>query len=335
MGAYSTLLGVGHTFYSNLFVTLPVPKGSLRGQTVIVTGGNTGLGFETAKHCILLGAESIILAVRTVSKGEAAKQELQDLPKEARQAIEVWELDLDSYDSVEKFANRASQLGRLDAILENAGISMDKFSKSEEDERTITVNVVSTFLLAFLLLPKMRDSARKFNTIPRIVIVGSAGHFWAPLAEFESNAGIFATMNDKKIANMKDRYFVSKLMVAFIVREMGERLHASKQQPEVIVNNTNPSYCKSSLGLQPGQVRKGPEAFAENYIARSTEEGSRALVAGIMAGTESQGGYLSNCKVVSPAPTVTSKHGQKIQKKIWEELMVKLETIQPGVSNNI
>ena len=299
MGAYSTFLGVTHTFYSNLFVTLPVPRGSLEGQTIVVTGGNTGLGFEAAKHLILLGAAKIILAVRSIQKGEAAKQMLQEFSKEAEQVIEIWELDLDSYESVKKFASRTSQLRRLDAILENAGLSTNKFSISEDNEKTITVNVISTFLLAFLLLTKLRDSAREYNTVPRIVLVGSAGHFWAPLTEFESKAGVFATMNDEKTANMKDRYFVSKLLVAFLVREMGERLHASKNQPEVIINNTNPSYCKSGLGLEPDQVRKGPEAFAENHIARSTEEGSRALVAGMLAGKESQGCYLSNCKIVS------------------------------------
>ena len=60
-----------------------------------------------------------------------------------------------------------SELERIDILLENAGIATGAFKLVEGHESTVTVNVISTFLLAFLLLPKLQETAQKFNTKPR------------------------------------------------------------------------------------------------------------------------------------------------------------------------
>lgn len=63
-------------FYSQFFVTPPYPAYDFTGQTVIVTSSNTGLGLEAARHFARLNCAKLILAVRTKSKGEEAKESI-------------------------------------------------------------------------------------------------------------------------------------------------------------------------------------------------------------------------------------------------------------------
>ncbi len=70
-------------------------------------------------------------------------------------------------------------------------------------------------------------------------------------------------------------------------------------------------------------------------IARTTEVGSRTLVHSAAAGRESHGQYMSECKVKEPSSFVRSKEGALAQERVHKELMAILETIQPGVTDNI
>ncbi|KAM0316480.1 hypothetical protein ACHAPQ_011302 [Fusarium lateritium] len=56
---------------------IPVPTTSFKGQTIIVTGSNTGLGLEAANHFVRLDADVVILAVRSLKRGEAAKASIE------------------------------------------------------------------------------------------------------------------------------------------------------------------------------------------------------------------------------------------------------------------
>lgn len=165
------------SFLKRQWTSIPQPTAPFTGQTIIVTGSNIGLGLEAARHYVSLGAAKVILAVRTRSKGEEAAADIArttGLPN----VCEVWELDMADFESVKAFGKRAAGLGRLDAVLENAGIATRKYVKTNEGfEQTIAVNVVGTFLLALNLLPILRATARKFNTVPRLSIVCSDVHF--------------------------------------------------------------------------------------------------------------------------------------------------------------
>ena len=189
--------------YDQLFVSLPYPKADVTGKTVIVTGANVGLGLEAARHFARLRAAKVILAVRSVEKGEEAKVSIESSTA-SNTIVEVWPLDLTSYDSVKAFVQRAEQLDRVDVLLENAGVATKTFRKAEEDELTITTNVVSTFLLALLMLPKLRATAKEYDVLPHLVIVSSEVHGWTDFAE-RNEVDIFAALSDPEKADMDKR----------------------------------------------------------------------------------------------------------------------------------
>ena len=192
--------------YNQLIRKLPYPQSSYTDRTIIVTGANVGLGFEAARHYVRLNAAKVILAVRSLEKGDAAKTAIEE-SENRKGVVEVWHLDLQSYDSVKKFAARVTdELPRLDVLLENAGIATGKFVRAEEDESTVTVNVVCTFLLGLLLLPKLRETRERFpgTTVPVLTIVSSEVHAWSDLPERRSER-IFETLSDEKSADMKNR----------------------------------------------------------------------------------------------------------------------------------
>ena len=103
-----------------------VPTSSFEGQTVIVTGGNAGLGREACKYLAKLNTARLIIASRTVSKGEDARKWILQQTA-SRTNIEVWQLDMSDYESVKSFAERARGLERLDAVLANAGMWPTEF----------------------------------------------------------------------------------------------------------------------------------------------------------------------------------------------------------------
>ncbi|KAG4440825.1 hypothetical protein IFR05_003697 [Cadophora sp. M221] len=313
--------------YAQLFTKLPVPTTSYAGKTIIVTGSNVGLGLEAARWFTKLNASKIILAVRSTEKGEAAKRSIEASTKCPPETIEVWSLNMCSYASVQAFASRASKyLDRIDVLLLNAGVATGKWTMAEDNELSITVNVISTLLLAFLMLPKLKETAAQFGTTPNMTLVSSGAHAHVDFTERDAAEGIFVRLNDEGKADMMTRYPTSKLLPIYIVREMAER----KPEYPVTINLVNPGLCESELARE-GNLRVGIMKF---FLARTTEVGSRTLVNGAGAGRESHGIYLSECALGETATIVRNEEGRKVQKRLWGELVVKLEMIVPGVTGN-
>lgn len=199
-------MGYATTFlYSQLFVKLPYPTSSFSGQTVIITGSNTGLGPEAARHIARLGAAKVILACRTISKGQTAAASIVSSEHLISDCIEVWELDLSNYESVKAFGERVQQLDRLDAFIQNAGILTTQYRLEEGEESTITVNVTSATLLGLLVLPKLRESAKRYDTRGRLTFVGSDLQYIAKFKEAETTGSLFAALNTKENIDMDDR----------------------------------------------------------------------------------------------------------------------------------
>ena len=277
---------------------------------------------------VRLGAAKIILACRSTEKGEKAKSDIENTTGKTG-VIEVWQLDLSSYESTKEFAKRAQGLTRLDGVLENAGMQTRDFRMAEDNEITITTNVVSTFLLAFLLLPKLKESAVKFNIRPHLTIVSSDVHFMTNMPERKKPGKIFDNLNDKSSARMFDRYNVSKMLDVLSTRALAAE--AGKDCP-VIINTVNPGLCHSELMREVGVLQ-----YVIKFLlgARTTEVGSRTFVWAIAAGPESHGCYTASARIEEPSHFVTSEDGIKTQNRVWEELKDKLERIEPGVTQRI
>lgn len=165
---------------------LPYPDTDYTGKTCIVTGANVGLGKEAARHFCRLGANKVILACRDLEKGREAKTDIET-STERKGVVDVWKLDLASFQSVMDFCQQANtELERIDVVIENAGIAIGTYVEVDGGfESSIGINVVSTFLMAFLLLPKLRKTAMRFNVEPRLVVVSSDAHMFVcilPLA---------------------------------------------------------------------------------------------------------------------------------------------------------
>jgi retinol dehydrogenase-12 len=196
-------LGWYTSWLRSQFVALPYPAKSYSGQIVIVTGANVGLGLEAARHFVRLDARKVIIAVRSRGKGEAAAKSIRESTGRAG-VVEVWELDLSSHASVKTFAERASSLERLDVVVNNAGILTFDFELAEDNESTITVNVVSAALLSLLLLPKLRETSVRFKKEVVLTFTGSFVHFMTDFPE-KKKENILKDLAIEKNADMANR----------------------------------------------------------------------------------------------------------------------------------
>lgn len=117
------------------------------GKTIIITGANTGLGKEAARHFVRLRADKVILACRSIDKGEEAKRDIESTTQRTG-VLEVWPLDLTDFASIKAFASRAEGLERLDVVVENAGVNTRKFKMVAGNEMNVAVSV-QVMLMAF------------------------------------------------------------------------------------------------------------------------------------------------------------------------------------------
>ncbi len=139
---------------------------------------------------------------------------------------------------------------------------------------------------------------------------------------------------------MSERYPVSKLLEVLSVYELAPLMSASPNNfpegPNIILNTVNPGLCKSELSRDAKGAQKLMFTLMKMAIARTTEKGSRTIVAAAAAGGETHGKYMSNCAAIeSPSTLIQSEEGKEVQKRVWKELVAILERIQPGISKNI
>ena len=132
-------------------------------------------------------------------------------------------------------------------------------------------------------------------------------------------------------ANLR-RYPMSKLMEILLVQELVKH---TKDKP--VVTLVNPGFCWSNLVSFENPVGAAVFWFWRTILARTTEVGSRTLVAGIIAGPESHGHFMSDCvnQDHGVAGWIKTPEGQDTQKRLYEQTLAHLEKISPGISNNI
>jgi NAD(P)-dependent dehydrogenase (short-subunit alcohol dehydrogenase family) len=205
----------------------------MQGRTVVVTGGNSGIGLETAAALAGMGARVIVTA-RNADKGRAAVADIvQRLGGHAQVQLVVF--DLADLSSVRRGADEIlEQAPRLDVLVNNAGIVLSERRETVDGlEATFATNHLGPFLLTNLLLDRLRESAPS-----RIVNVASTAHNAArkgmPFDDLQST-GRYRGMRV---------YGESKLANILFTLELARRLEGSG----VTANSLHPGTVRTGYG---------------------------------------------------------------------------------------
>lgn len=177
-----------------------VASEDLSGQVIIVTGANTGIGFETARALAAAGAR-VVLACRSSTKGQAAVDKILQL--HAKSQAEYLSLDLSSVDSIIAFTTQL-KADKIDTLVCNAGLFMPTYETTAQGiEKTVGVCHHGHFLLTRLLMPRLLKAAS-----PRVVMVSSEAHRSPKTLNFEAfpstrdNFGTLKAYGQAKLANL-------------------------------------------------------------------------------------------------------------------------------------
>jgi NAD(P)-dependent dehydrogenase (short-subunit alcohol dehydrogenase family) len=286
-----------HFLYRQIFVKPPPVSHQnidLKERRAIVTGSNIGLGFETARQLLDLGAK-VILAVRDESKGWEACQRLSEGRSLLPGSIAVWKLDLSSYDSIIEFANRARNLESLDIAVLNAGLYnvYESFSSTGYEE-DIQINYLSNILLTILLLPIIKIKSIGPG-LGRIVLVTSDTAAWAKFEERKLEPLLPAFQKPMTSWNMAERYGTSKLLGQLFLTELARHVSSA----EVLVTCANPGFCRgSNLGRQTQGMLYFAYQIGTGLMGRTCSVGARTIVhAATVLGEEAHGQYVEDAKI--------------------------------------
>ncbi|XP_026493362.2 retinol dehydrogenase 11-like [Vanessa tameamea] len=185
----------------------------LNGKVAIITGGSTGVGYEAAKAIANKGAK-VIIASRNETKLIRARDRLEQITGNKNITYKL--LDLASLNSVRKFANDTLNMEeRVDILINNAGaVGLPDKMTADGLNLTMQVNYFGAFLLTFLLLPMLKNSA------PSRIINSSAASMYIGHIDFDhwNDVGLYTSV--EILAN-------SKLAVTLFTAELDRRLKDS------------------------------------------------------------------------------------------------------------
>ncbi len=182
----------------------------LDGKNVIITGGNTGIGKETALGLAMRGAK-VYIACRDMKKGQLAVDEIRT--KSDNQNVFIMKLDLASCESIRQFVNEYQKKeDTLHVLLLNAGVMLTPYIKTAEGfEFQFGINHLGHFYLTHLCLDMLKNSAPS-----RVVVVASLAYIPGSLD--------FNDMQWTKRYNPYLSYCRSKLANVMFARELGKRV---------------------------------------------------------------------------------------------------------------
>lgn len=328
--------GTLRTIFESQFCTKPqkvalTPKTSLSGKTALITGGSDGLGLHAARHLLSLELSRLILAVRSADKGERVAA---DFRREFPSAIvEVWSLEMTSYESILALVKRASTEfsngKRLDIAILNAAVVRTKLTVAESTGHcdVIQVNYLSTALLAILLLPILRHKGnddKAFSAPGRLTIVNSGTSYAARLPN-RAKRPFLSSFDDPKTWSSMEQYPASKALGHLFLLRLMDHLPQGFED-EVIVNLVDPGYCKGSALHRDA---KGVVGFiielSKTLTARSLPDGAWTYVdATVVKGKESHGCFVMDWEIFPFIPLVYDTEGQKLMDALWNETMTEL-----------
>ena len=287
------------------------------GRTFLVTGANTGVGFETARVLARRGAR-VLLGCRSEQRATAAMASIRAESPGAD--IEFLPLDQADLASVRAAAQQAAGEPRLDVLVNNAGImGVPRTLTRDGFESQLGVNHLGTFALTALLLPKLQQSAAS-----RVVITSSLAHrtarmFWDDM-QAEKSYFSMARYQQSKLANLLHMFELDRRL-----RARGSNTIAVACHPGVAVTDLGRSYAlfplvaplirplfnSSAAGAWPTlQAATAADVAGGDYFGPSTWAETRGPSARVRPGMNSR----------DPAQA----------KRLWE-LSVKLTGIDPEI----
>jgi NAD(P)-dependent dehydrogenase (short-subunit alcohol dehydrogenase family) len=281
---------------------------NLNGKTVIITGANSGIGYETVKALSAMGAK-VIMAVRSKEKGQAAFDAILEDNDSAK--VELMQLDLADLESVRAFASGfQSRFNQLDLLINNAGVMIPPYGKTKDGfELQFGSNHLGHFALTGLLLPLLKNTPDS-----RVVTLSSIAHRGASID--------FNNLDGSKGYKAMKFYGQSKLANLLFAKELDNQFKQNGIKTLSIVchpgiSNTNlfkmgkaetPRYLKGLMSIftQPAKMGVLPTLYA------ATDE---SLKGGEYIGPDGRGNRKGNPAIETPAAGV---YDGNTMKKLWE-----------------
>jgi len=250
------------------------------GKIAVVTGANSGLGYHTARALALKGSR-VIMACRSLEKGEVARQQILALNPEVEP--EVWHLDLASLKSVRAFAEKFNVASEsLDLLINNAGLMAIPYGKTEEGfEMQFGVNHLGHFALsAHLWLPLSLTPGS------RIIQVSSLAHKFGQIR--------FEDIHWSRKYSKWGAYGMSKLAGLLFIHELAARIGRSKSK--VIAAAAHPGYANTELQAKGAKMRgskigAGSFNLANRLVAQSAASGALPILYAATAQDVTRGAY--------------------------------------------
>ena len=203
----------------------------MQGKTILVTGANSGIGYETARTLAAKNA-TIIMACRSLDKGQAALEKIQAETPQAD--LKLMALNLADMAAVREFAAAfLEEHTHLDILINNAGIMATPYGKTTDGfEMQFGTNHLGHFLLTGLLFEKLKSTPNS-----RVVTVSSFAH----------NRGRinFSDLNSEKSYQKWQAYGQSKLANVLFAYELQKRVSANGNNPQSVV--VHPGYAATNL----------------------------------------------------------------------------------------
>ncbi|XP_054714902.1 dehydrogenase/reductase SDR family member on chromosome X-like [Uloborus diversus] len=272
------------------------------GRTALVTGGTSGIGFETVKKLLSFGMNVIIASNVSAQESEKCVQQLRILYPKSK--VEVWYVDLSSLESVKALAEKYLLSGLpLHVLINNAGIMFSPYQKSADGlEMHMAVNYFSHCLLTKLLLPRLKQSGNS-KCKARVVNVASCLHY---LSEID-----FHDLNSVQRYCRYHSYMQSKLCLVMFTLSLNQFLRSSGC--EVIAHCVHPGVIYSNLYKHVWWASiLGPLFF------QKPDKGAEVTVyAALSANLENEGGrYIEECRPVKPSRYARD---YQLQTRLWNE----------------
>ena len=282
------------------WTTAGIPDQS--GRTAVITGANTGLGFETAKALAAKGAH-VVLAVRNLDKGKAAATRIGG-------DVVVSELDLTSLDSVRSAADELrSRYERIDLLINNAGVMWTPKSTTKDGfELQFGTNHLGHFALTGLLLDRMLPVEGS-----RVVTVSSIGHrILADIhfddLQWERSYNRVAAYGQAKLANLLFTYELQRRL-AHRGTTLAAAAHPGGSNTELARNV--PSLLLPIFDLVVPLVSQSAEMGALPTLRAATDSG---VLGGEYYGPDGFGETRGYPKVVASSDR---SHDVALQRRLW------------------